>query len=74
MNVKKAGMKPVELSQRQHVTVRFGDQVLMDEDVYLGQLKLGNYTSVYTCSRRIAKISRDCVTYTVVCMSAKSIR
>ena len=43
----KSGMKPVELSQRQHVTVRFGDQVLMDEDVYLGQLKLGNYTSVY---------------------------
>lgn len=44
----KDGTKPVELSQRQHVTVRFGDKVLMDEDVYLGQLKLGNYTSVYT--------------------------
>ena len=43
----KSGMKPVELSQRQHVTVRFGDQVLMDEDVYLGQLAMGNYTSVY---------------------------
>ena len=44
----KGGMKPVELSEMHHVTVRYGEKVLIDEDVYLGQLKLGNYTSVYS--------------------------
>lgn len=44
----KGGMKPVELSEMHHVTVRYGENVLIDEDMYLGQMKLGNYTSVYS--------------------------